>query len=288
MNNLSLRRVGLLGWPVEHSLSPVIHQAAFDAQALPWCYELLPVEPQNVPNGVKSLFTSDLVGFNITAPYKEAVIPYLSELDELARQVGAVNTVKREDNGWTGYNTDVIGVKRAILKTGAFPEHDGEVVLFGNGGASVAVLAALKQLNVKHIRFLARNRQRSMEILERFTNWPEFIACIELQDLNDVNVMKAVHETQFMINATVVGMHHINRKSLFPDGVELPVGLNFLDLIYHPHETMMMCQVWEAGGRAWNGLNMLLFQAAAAYKIWTGIEAPLAVMKQAVLRRITT
>ena len=288
MNKQTVQRVGLLGWPVAHSLSPAIHQAAFDAQGLPWCYELLPVEPGNVTAGVQSLFTSDLCGFNITAPYKETVIQYLSRVDELVTQVGAVNTVKHEKNGWCGYNTDVMGVKDALLKTGAFPEQNAHVALFGNGGASVAVLAALKQLNTGHIRLLARNRQRSMEILKRFENWPVFTDCIELMDLNDKNVTAAIHETQFMINATSVGMQHVERKSLFPDGMELPSDLNYLDLIYHPRETMMMCQVWEAGGRAWNGLNMLLYQAAAAYTIWTGHEAPLEVMKQAVLRRITS
>jgi shikimate dehydrogenase len=288
MHEQHTNRVGLLGWPVEHSLSPAIHQAAFNSQHLPWHYELLPVQPENIEKGIRAILSSDLKGFNITAPYKGTIIPYLSRLDDISRTLGAVNTVKREENGdWMGYNTDVYGFKKALEMTGAFSSDAPIVTLLGNGGAAVAVLAALLEMNVKRIVVLARNEEKSIQLLKRFEADRKINTDIISLSLEKKNIENSLSKNHFIINATPVGMQHVQQETLFAEDISLPEGLRFMDLIYHPWQTYMMEQVIRAGGTAWNGLNMLIYQAAAAYELWTGIKAPIEVMKDAAIRRIT-
>jgi shikimate dehydrogenase len=145
-------KVGLLGWPVAHSFSPVIHQAAFDFQQLPWRYELLPVEPAQFSHGIRQILDSDIRGFNITAPYKEKIVEYLDDCDDSCRLIKAVNTGSHTANGkWIGSNTDVIGLLKAFECTGLFTKPLKKITILGNGGAAKAVLVAFNELKISQI-----------------------------------------------------------------------------------------------------------------------------------------
>ncbi|MBI9048345.1 MAG: shikimate dehydrogenase [Anaerolineaceae bacterium] len=281
-------KVGLLGWPISHSLSPVIHQSAFDDQNLNWKYKLFPIDTNSFESDIRILLQSDIRGFNITAPYKELIVPFLSTCDEIGQLLGAVNTVyKNEMDEWVGTNTDVIGLKCVLEEIGINQKNTTKVTILGNGGVSRAVLSVLDDLHINAIDILARNQRRSIQVIDAFSgrtqNWKE----LNTRQINDESIQNALDNSDLVINASTVGMHHNEVKTFFSENVVIHDNVKFLDLVYQPTETMMMKQVLSAGGKAWNGINMLIYQAAAAYKIWTGKDAPINVMKEAVLRRIT-
>ena len=281
-------KVGLIGHPISHSLSPTIHQSAFDAQNLDWKYELFPIDPQNFDVEIEKLKKSGVRGFNITAPYKQMIVPHLQHCDEISALLGAVNTAYlNQDNEWCGTNTDVIGLRRVLDEFGVSNESIQHVAVLGNGGVARAVLSVLDDLEIETIVVLARDQRKSLALIDIFSGrnpgWKE----INTRPLSQENVQAELQIAQLIINASTVGMNHNDVKTFFSGEMGIPNTLTYLDLVYNPLETKMMHQVKQAGGGAINGIDMLIYQAAASYRIWTGQEGPISVMKEAVLRRIT-
>jgi shikimate dehydrogenase len=281
-------KVGLLGYPITHSLSPKIHQSGFDAQHLDWTYELFQFSPEEFEVEIEKLKKSGVRGFNITAPYKQTIVPYLDECDAVSSLLGAVNTAfLDEDNHWIGTNTDVIGLRRVLDEIGVEQQSIDHVTMFGNGGVARAVLSVMNDLKIKTISIFGRDQRKSLALIEIFSGkypgWKE----IQTREINAQVLQEELWNSQLLINTTTVGMHHNEMKSLFSGNIIIPPTTRYLDLVYDPLETQMMKEVKKAGGSAWNGIDMLIYQAAASYQIWTGMEAPINVMKEAVLRRIT-
>jgi shikimate dehydrogenase len=286
MPDQSIHRVGLLGWPVEHSLSPILHQAAFDAYDMPWCYDLLPINPAGFQSEIASFLSTDLRGFNVTAPYKEAIIPFLKRCDDSSQQLLAVNTVSKTKSGdWIGHNTDVIGLKMTLQSCCDFIPPLDKVTVLGNGGAARAVLHVLLNFPVRKIQILARDPGKTIKMLDRGLRKLAGGLAINSGLLSENQVEIALQTSQLIINATPVGMQHVSKKSYIKKDAKIPENLVFLDLIYHPLETQMMKQIIAGGGRACNGLEMLIHQAAAAFSIWTGKTAPIEIMKAALQKR---
>jgi len=246
----------VIGWPVDRSRSPAIHNAAFEALGLDWRYERLPVPPEEgatIPDRLRAMGAE---GASVTMPHKESVIPILDAIDDVARRIGAVNTIVARDGGFAGHNTDADGFRRAAGDAGiALAGRD--VLVLGAGGAARAVVAALAGARARAV-VSARRPDRSAALAERFgaTALPW-----EAQGAWDV-----------LVNATPAGDESVLWAFAGRPAV--------LDLVYG-RPTRLLEAARAAGVQATDGLGMLVHQAAIAFELWTGVRAPLAVMRAA-------
>jgi shikimate dehydrogenase len=260
--------VGLIGWPVEHSRSPAMHNAAFAALGLDWCYILLPTPPDQLEAAVTQIRSGELRGANVTIPHKQAVMPYLDEIDPTAQAVGAVNTVVRQNDHLIGFNTDALGFKRSLFETG-IDVTDQPCAVLGAGGSARAVLYVLRELGT-HITVYARDVEKARAVHT---------------DCRSVEALPAIDPTtRLIVNTTPVGLSPNIDASPWPDNVPFPSQALIFDLLSNPPRTRLMQQAEHAGLHAMNGWNMLVYQGAAAFEKWTGVEPPIDVMKQALVQ----
>ncbi|MCL4459773.1 MAG: shikimate dehydrogenase [Chloroflexi bacterium] len=269
---------GLIGYPVEHSLSPFIHNRAFAHLRLNYCYVVFPVPPVQLEAAIKGMHALGLVGVNVTIPHKEAVKPYLDELSPEATAIGAVNTIVVRDGRMIGYNTDALGCQRALAETGFDPQGK-EVIVLGAGGAARAVVYALAQANSR-ITIFNRTIQRGEELARQFRSlFPA--ARLESCSLNERLLAERMATAALLINTTPLGMWPQTEASPLPWTGLLGPHLLVFDLVYNPRETLLLRQARQAGARTIGGLAMLIHQAASAFHLWTGVEPPLEVMYSA-------
>ncbi|MBN1399857.1 MAG: shikimate dehydrogenase [Anaerolineae bacterium] len=267
--------VGVIGWPVEHSVSPPMHNAAFRALGLPWCYVPLPVRPARVSEAVLGARALGLKGLNVTVPHKQAVYALLDELSPAARAIGAVNTITFEDDRILGHNTDVGGFLRALREAGFEPQGCSALVL-GAGGAARAVVYALGSVGAQ-VAILNRTLGRAVELARELSQaLPE--ARFAAYPLNESHLGQYSAEVQLVINATPLGMWPQVDASPWPEAMPFPSEAFCFDLIYNPRETQLMRHARAAGARAADGLGMLVHQGAEAFECWTGARAPVEVM----------
>lgn len=280
------RLVGLLGWPVAHSRSPQMHNAAFAALGLDWVYVPLPVAPPDLEAAIRGLRAMGFLGANVTVPHKTAVIPYLDEISPLARAIGAVNTLRVVEGRWVGENTDVEGFRQALAETGLSARGQAVVVL-GAGGAARSVLAALAMEEAREIFLINRSYERAVRLIAELSEtFPP--AGLRLPPVHVLRPEEPPPEgVALLINTTPVGMAPEIEASPWPPERPFPWGLQgVIDLIYEPPQTRLMAMAEEAGIPAFNGLGMLLHQGARAFTLWTGQEAPLEVMRAALLEDV--
>ncbi|NMG22897.1 shikimate dehydrogenase [Brasilonema bromeliae] len=279
--------LGVIGYPVEHSLSPVMHNAALTQLGLNYVYVPFPIEPQNLEVAVQGFAAIDVVGFNITIPHKQAILPLLCEISPIAKAVGAVNTVSRKDNKWIGTNTDVEGFL-APLRT-MYNNHrlsQRVAVILGNGGAARAVVAGCAELGFDKIFVVGRNLQK----LEEFQkSWDHFRESQNLHVHTWDSLPKLIPQANLLVNTTPIGMYPKVEES--PLSVEemgnLPAGAIAYDLIYTPNPTKFLRQAQQVGAIAIDGLEMLVQQGAAALKIWLQQDTvPVDVMRQALRQHL--
>jgi shikimate dehydrogenase len=262
----STMTVGLIGWPVEHSRSPAMHNAAFEALGLNWRYILLPTPPDQVEAVVARIRSGELQGANVTIPHKQAVMAYLDAIDPAAQAVGAVNTIVKQADRLIGFNTDILGFKRALIETG-IDVTDQPCAILGAGGSARAVVYVLHELGA-HITVFARDNEKARALHANYRS---------LSALNEID-----QATQLIVNTTPVGLSPNVDASPWPDDLPLPKHALIFDLLNNPARTKFMRQAEQAGLRAVNGWDMLVYQGAAAFAKWTGIEPPIDVMKQAL------
>lgn len=266
-------RVGVIGWPVEHSLSPAMHNAAFEALGMSdWRYDLLPVPPDIVRSSLKTLKNEGgYLGVNVTVPLKQAVMPYVKP-DERARAIGAVNTIDFRDDSAT--NTDVIGFIDD-LKAHGITISGAKVMVLGAGGAARAAVYGLAREGAQVV-VVNRTMLHAQEMLANLT-LSVGVNGIEVMTLDDA----AEWDASLIVNCTSAGMWPRVDESPWIDGVPFPKGVTVYDMVYRPEVTAFMRQAEAAGGRAIGGLGMLVRQGAAAFKLWTGRDAPVEVMFEA-------
>lgn len=272
-------KVGLIGWPVGHSFSPEIHNAAFSYCKLDYVYVPLPVEPSELEQAVGGLKALGFAGANVTIPYKIAVMEYLDEIDETARLAGAVNTIVVRQGKLIGYNTDARGFITA-LEQNSFAVHGKTVLLLGAGGAARAVLAGLANSGVEAVVVAARqvNQARKMEELFPFVNVKSLL-------WSDAVFQQELGRADFIINATPIGMHP-HSEGMPPLAVDqMKQSAVVCDLIYNPAITKLLERSAAEGHPILSGLGMLVEQAALAFEYWTGQSAPRAMMIQ-ISRRL--
>ncbi len=279
------RLVGLIGWPVEHSLSPAMHNAAFDALGLNWRYVPLPVEPAQVRAAVRGLGALGFRGANVTVPHKQAVLPALDTLAGEAQALGAVNTilVERGDGGTvlSGHNTDARGFV-AALREGGFEPAGRRAVVVGAGGAARAVVYGLLGAGGGEITVLNRTLERARRLVSDLSRRSP--PAMRYSQLTPKTVVEAARTADLLVNATTVGMWPRAEDSIWPAGVPVPAHLTVLDLVYNPLETRLLQQARRSGARGIDGLGMLVGQGALAFEMWTGERPPVAVMRAACER----
>ena len=269
----------LVGYPVEHSMSPAMHNAAFKALSLDAEYRLAPVEPERLGSFIATLRGPEVMGGNVTIPHKETVMRHLDQVDETARAIGAVNTVVHRDGTLTGYNTDATGGLKALTEAyGALVGSD--VTLLGAGGASRALTY---QISLVDCRVTVLNR--SVERARRLVEDVRPTATAQLSYGGTDRLPALIGDTDVLINTTPVGMSPNTSDSPVPARL-LHGGLFVYDVIYNPVKTRLLRDAEAKGARVLSGVKMLVYQGAEAFKMWTGVEPPIGLMQRAVEDRL--
>jgi len=283
--------VGVMGWPIAHSLSPAMHNAAFDALGLNWRYVALPVHPSQVGAAIAGLKALGFRGCNVTIPHKEAVIPHIDAMPPHVARFGAVNTliIRRDEDGQcaiSGENTDVQGFVHA-LRQGGFDPRGRRVLVVGAGGAARGVIYGLCGAQAAEITVLNRTVARAEKLVTDLSALTEDTT-LRAGALTPKTLEQCANEVDLLINATSRGMWPHTDASIWPDGCPLPSHLAVCDLVYRPLETQLLYQARTAGLQTIDGLGMFIGQGALSFEMWTGQRPPEDVMRaacEAVLRQ---
>ncbi len=271
------KNLGVIGYPIAHSLSPAMQNAALRAAGLDYVYIAMPVAPDCLKDAVNGLRSLGFRGFNVTIPHKTAIIPLLDEIDEDASLIGAVNTVVREGDRLIGHNTDVSGFIGALRDKG-FSPRGKRAVLLGAGGAARAVVRGLLKEGVSSLAIGVRNPARAQELVRQFSG-ASAIAAFDWQSDSFRQEMAAV---DLLVNTTPLGMFPRVEESPPVDWAGMRRDAFVYDIIYTPEETRFLRAAAEHGCPVLNGVPMLVGQGAAAFRLWTGQAADQAVMRQAL------
>lgn len=280
-----LQWVGLVGWPVEHSVSPAMHNAAFARLSLNWCYKLVPTALEHLPGIIDLLREGRFRGVNVTVPHKRAVLPYLDEVTSGARAMGAVNTITVQDGRLIGHNTDAPGFLAALREAGV--ELPGcRALVLGAGGAARAACYSLLGAGIRSLIVLNRTQERAEGLVAGLDELSLGSAGAGAGPLTPQTLIASAREADLLVNTTPVGMWPRVGDSVWPDAVPLPPHLAVLDLVYNPLETVLLRQARAADATGIDGLGMLIHQGALAFELWTGQMPPVDVMRAAAERAL--
>ena len=260
------RVCGLIANPVEHSMSPMMHNFFAQRTGVNLAYVPFKVEEDRVGDAVKGAYALNILGMNVTVPHKQRVMEFLSELDEDARAIGAVNTLVRTDAGYKGYNTDGAGLKRALAQAG-IPTEGEHCLLIGAGGAAKAAAYVLAKGGAAKIHILNRNETRARELADCINSLTGS-GLAEALPLEGYRKLPARKGGYLAVQSTSVGMHPHVEDAVIDDPRFYEMIHTGVDIVYTPARTRFMKMVQEAGGRAVNGLDMLLYQGVIAYELW--------------------
>ncbi|HLY27754.1 MAG TPA: shikimate dehydrogenase [Aggregatilineales bacterium] len=277
--------VGVIGWPVAHSISPAIQNAAFSYAGLNWRYVPLPVHTENLAAAIRGLAALGFRGANITIPHKVDVIPLLDAITESVTVAGAVNTIRIDRNTslLEGLNTDMGGFLTDLAANKVKIGKDSRAVILGAGGAARAAAAALVRSGA-HVYVINRTPGHAEGIVKFVqSSWSQ--PNIEMVYLE--NLYEASRGVGLIVNATPVGQWPNVDASPWPEKVPFPEGATIYDMVYRPLKTKFMQDAERAGLRALGGLGMLVYQGAAAYDMWTGKRAPIDVMKVIAMQTLS-
>ena len=273
--------VGVVGWPVGHSLSPLMHNAAFEAMGLDWRYVPFAVKPDNLERATGSLAALGIRGINVILPHKTAIIPFLDNVDELARLTDAVNTVVQADGALTGYNTDVDGFARSLTEAGVETQ-GASAALLGAGGAARAVAVALARLKVREIVVVGRTPKRAEGVAGLVERVPAAESRASWVPWTDEHLARAVGGADLVVNATSIGMYpKQDDPSPVPEDLLRPEQ-TVCDIVYRPLWTQLLQAARRRGCRCVGGAKMLVYQGALGFRLWTGQEPPVNVMEDAL------
>ncbi len=275
--------LGVIGHPVEHSLSPVMHNAAIAHLGLDYVYLPLPVKPQDLQAAVAGFAAIGWVGFSVTIPHKQAILPFLSEVSPVARSVGAVNTVWHTGSGWAGTNTDVEGFLAPLLACNRDWSQTSALIL-GAGGAARAVVAGCAQLGVREVRVVGRHRHKLEAFQHSWVNSSVPVLATHTWE----ELPQLLPQSSLLVNTTPVGMYP-NVDEMPVSAAEmaaLPAGAIVYDLIYTPNPTQFLKAARSTGAIAIDGLEMLVGQGAAALQIWLQQPVPVGVMRQSLRQHL--
>jgi shikimate dehydrogenase len=276
--------LGVIGHPIAHSLSPVMHNAAIAHLGVDYVYLPFAIAPAELATAIAGFAAIGLQGFNITIPHKQAILPLLTQITPVAQAIGAVNTVWREADGWHGTNTDVTGFL-APLKLLSQNWSQVQAVILGNGGAARAVVAGCAELGCGAIHVVGRDRAKLTQFQQ---SWLRSPLPIPLQVHPWDALPQLVPQTGLLVNTTPIGMHPHDSASPLDDSLmaTLAAGAIAYDLIYTPRPTRFLQQATNQGAHAIDGLEMLVQQGAAALELWLGQPVPVEVMRRSLLETL--
>ncbi len=272
--------LALLGYPLSHSLSPAMNNAALAEMGLDnWRYEAMPVEPGRLVEAVATIHGQDYAGANVTVPHKEAIVSLLDGLTPVAEAIGAVNTLVKKDGKLIGHNTDAAGLLADLYAHDVRISHRPVLILGAGGAARAAVAACAGAYAGAQIRIIARRREQAQSLMTIYQS-------LEIFDWTPLGFMQASDECALIINTTPLGMTPNVNASPWLDGTPFPPDSFVYDLVYNPAETLFVRQAFAAGLRATTGLGMLVEQGALAFELWTRKTAPRDVMRRAAAKHL--
>ena len=275
------RVCAIIGDPVEHSLSPVMHNAAFKELGLNLVYVAFTVTTRELKDAVLGARSLGLRGLNVTMPHKNAVMAFLDETDSIAQSIGAVNTVLNNNGRLIGYNTDGNGAMIALQENGVYPE-EKKMLLLGAGGAAKAIAYQAAQ-DVEELVILNRTAEKAKKLAEVLRK--EFDKKVKGGTLSSEVLKQELPTTDILVNATSAGMHPDVDSSPVPSDL-LRSDLCVMDIIYNPLDTKLLKDAKAAGAKVVSGIEMLIYQGAVAFEIWTNCPAPVEVMRKAALNEL--
>lgn len=271
----------VIGDPIEHSLSPLIHNVAFRHLKLNCVYVAFRVRKEELENAVKGLRSLGIHGINVTMPHKTAIIRYLDEIDETARFIGSVNTVLNDNGKLIGFNTDGVGALKA-LKNNQVQINGRKILLLGAGGAARAIAFQLA-LEAEELRILNRDGEKAKHLAGALKE--KFGKKIVGDTFSTQLGKKWLEDADILINATSVGMHPNPRETLVKREWLKP-NISVMDIVYDPMETRLIRDAKSVGAKVVYGIEMLVFQGAASFEIWCNIPAPVETMRKVALKSI--
>ena len=275
------RVCGIIGDPIEHTLSPAMHNAAFEELNLDFVYAAFRVRKDELREAIVGAKSLDIKGLNVTMPHKNTVMKYLDETDPTAGSIGAVNTILNDKGRLIGYNTDGIGALKALKENGISLKGK-KLLLLGAGGAGKAIAFHAAQ-EVEELKILNRTTKKAKDLAE--TLCKKFGKKIEGNSLSAKTIKKELEDTDIVVNATSVGMHPSDDQSLIYPSWLRP-DLCVMDIVYNPIETKLARDTKSVGAKVVSGVEMLVYQGATSFEIWTDHPAPVKVMEQAVLSKL--
>ena len=277
-------RTGIFGYPIRHSISPPMHQAAFDHAGIEASYEAWETHPDALAEGVSRLRNDLYLGANVTVPHKQAVMEYLDEVDDLAGRIGAVNTIINSNSSLLGTNTDAEGFITSLKTQGNLDPAGLDAVLVGAGGAARAAAHALADAGIGSLTIANRTLDRAQGLAEEIAAQGVETRAV---GLSDPEYASMCGQADLLINSTSVGMLHgpAEDASPVPESA-MGSGTVVYDMVYNPPDTPLLKAAENAGARVVGGLPMLVYQGAAAWSRWTGREAPAEVMFRAARRAL--
>jgi shikimate dehydrogenase len=270
------KKVGLIGYPVSHSMSPQMQNGAFKKAGLSYVYDKYEVHPDQLAEAVRDMREKGFAGWNVTIPHKQAIMPYLDEIAEDALKIGAVNTVVNENGKLTGYNTDGAGFLKGLMRHVSFPMEEAKVLIIGAGGASRAISYAMSKERPKTIAITNRTMEKAQDI---------FCECLRDQDqvISLQEAEERLTEFNIVINTTSIGM----KEDRLPLRVNhLKAGTVVSDIIYNPFKTALLKESEKRGAIIDNGVAMLVFQGALSFEKWTGVAPDALLMEKIVIEEL--
>ncbi len=275
--NAQTQLCGLLGNPVEHSLSPAIHNAAFQELGLNFAYLAFPVENQDLEHAIRGIRAiGHIRGFSVTIPHKVSIMPFLDSIETTAQHIGSVNTILKENGNLIGSNTDATGALQALRLGGVHLEGQ-RVVMIGSGGAARAIAFGLcVEGKIQNLTLLGIDDKERTALARDLRNKTE--TPITDYPLNHSTLSTALSSSQLMIHCTPIGMHPNIEQSCVPQTLLHP-GLTVMDIVYNPLNTQLLKDAQAAGCHTIQGLDMFLHQAVGQFELWTGESAPVDTMR---------
>ncbi len=261
---------GIIGYPVDYSLSPAMHNAAYATLGLNFAYLAFPAK--EIISAIRGIRALSIRGVSVTLPHKKDAIRFVDKAETLARKIGAINTIVNDNTKLTGYNTDCEGAVRAMEEV--MPLYRKSAIVLGAGGAANAIVHGLAKKGM-YVLIISRNEDEARVLAKRTKTGYGSVA-----DLAEIRY------TDFLINATSVGMKPLQEKSLVPATL-LHKNLTVFDIVYAPKETQLLKDAKTAGCKIIFGYKMLLYQAVRQFELFTGKKAPLAVMEKALLKGLS-
>lgn len=281
--------LGVIGDPISHSLSPVMHNAAIQVinmtnnqDQVDYVYLPFPIKPENLAGAITCLQNIGVKGFNVTIPHKQAIMPLLTEVSAIAQAVGAVNTVYLTENGWAGTNTDIDGF---IAPLKQYDWANKTAIILGNGGSSRAVVAGCQQLGMKEIHVLGRNQTKLQEFLDSWQNSPLPVN-LQVHDWQEIDHL--ISDCALLVNTTPIGMYPNVHESPLSQQVVNKLTPNTIvyDLIYTPNPTKFLAEARQQGAIIIDGLEMLVQQGAIALELWLKRPVPVDIMRQSLQKHL--